>query len=67
MKHNNLLLNNDSRLYAFDRESLLAILDFSNLDFRDKSTKTNAFTLLYDVKSKTKNTSNLEKFIRITF
>lgn len=66
MKHSNLLSNNDLRSHAFDRERLLAVLDSSNLDFRDKSTKTNAFTLLHDVKSKTKNASNLERFVRTT-
>lgn len=66
MKHSNLLLNNDSRLHAFDKERLLAILNLNNLDFRDKLIKTNAFTLLYNVKSKTKNASNLERFVRIT-
>jgi heptaprenylglyceryl phosphate synthase len=66
MKHNNLLLNNDSRSHAFDKERLLTILNSSNLDFRDKLTKTNAFTLLHNVKSKTKNALNLERFVRTT-
>jgi len=66
MKHNYFLLNNDSRSHAFDKERLLTILNFNNLDFRDKLTKTNAFTLLHDVKLKTKNASNLKRFVRIT-
>ncbi len=67
MEHSNLLANNGSRTHASNRKSLLAVLGLGNLDFRGKPTKTNAFTLLYDVEPQTKDASNLGRFVRTMF